>query len=113
MCRDVPGGHKSNTTEHNKANTQLKIMQWNAEGVFRKKTELEHILKKENISLCCIQETHLQKDEIFRVRGYQCFRIDREGDIRKGGVLILMRSNINAYMSKSSTDGAENQTMII
>ena len=39
-------GPKSNTTEYNKANTQLKIMQWNAEGVIRKKTELEHILKK-------------------------------------------------------------------
>ena len=30
-------GPKSNTTEYNKANTQLKIMQWNA-GVIRKKT---------------------------------------------------------------------------
>ena len=56
-------GPKSNTTEYNKANTQLKIMQWNAE-VIRKKTELEHILKKENIDICCIQETHLQKEEI-------------------------------------------------
>ena len=64
-------GPKSNTTEYNKANTQLKIMQWNAEGVIRKKTELEHILKKENIDICCIQETHLQKDKRFRVRGYQ------------------------------------------
>ena len=39
-------GPKSNSTEYNKANTQFKIMQWNAEGVIRKKTELEHILKK-------------------------------------------------------------------
>ena len=41
-------------------------MQWNAEGVIRKKTELEHILKKENIDICCIQETHLPKDKRFR-----------------------------------------------
>ena len=33
-------GPKSNTTEYNKGNTLLKIMQWNAEGVIRKKTEL-------------------------------------------------------------------------
>ena len=44
-------GPKSNTTEYNKANTQLKIMQWNAEGEIRKKTELEHILKKENMDI--------------------------------------------------------------
>ena len=106
-------GPKSNTTEYNKANTQLKIMQWNAEGVIRRKPELEHILKKENIDICCIQDTHLQKDKRFRVRGYQCFRTDREDDKRKGGVLTLIRSSINAYMSNSSTHSAENQTMII
>ena len=39
-------GSKRNTTEYNKANTQPKIMQWNAEGVIREKTELEHILKR-------------------------------------------------------------------
>ena len=58
--------------------------------IIRKKTELEHILNKENIDICCIQETHLQKDKRFRVRGYQCFRTDREGDKRKGGVLTLI-----------------------
>ena len=66
-------------------------MQWNAEGIIRKKTELEHILKKENIDMCCIHETHVQKDERFRVRGYQCFRTDRECDTRKGGVLTLIK----------------------
>ena len=66
-------GPKSNTTEY--TNTQLKIMQWNAEGVIIKKTELDHILKKENIDICCIQEIHLQKDTRFRVRGYQCFHL--------------------------------------
>ena len=30
-------------------------------GVIRKKIELEHVLKKENIDICCIQETYLQK----------------------------------------------------
>ena len=27
----------------------------------RKKTELEHRMNKENIDICCIEETHLQK----------------------------------------------------
>ena len=47
-------GPKSNTTEYNKENTQLKIKQWNAEGVIRQKTEFEHIRKTENIGICCI-----------------------------------------------------------
>ena len=88
-------------------------MQWNAEGLTRKKTELEHRMNKENIDICCIQETHLQKDKTFKVRGYQCFRTDRGGDRRKGGNKTLIKSNINAYMSSSSNGGVEQHTITV
>ena len=40
-------GHKSTTTVYNQLQTTpLKIMQWNAEGLVKEKSELEHILKK-------------------------------------------------------------------
>ena len=95
--------YRSPTTEYNNKSSQttLKVMQWNAEGLIRKKTELEHIMNKENIDICSIQETHLQKDKTFKVRGYQCFR---GGDRRKGGIITMIKSNINAYMSSSSND---------
>ena len=64
----------------------------------RKKTELEHRMNKENIDICCIQETHLQKDKIFKVRAHQCFKTDRGGDRRKAGIITLIKSNINAYI---------------
>ena len=54
-----------------------------------------------------------EKEKRFIVTGYQCFRTNREGNTRKSGGLTLIRSSINAYMSNSSTDSAENQTMII
>ena len=78
-------GYKRPTTEYNNKSSQaaLKVMQWNAEGLMRKKTELEHRMNKENIDICCIQETHIQKDKTFKARGYQCFRIDREEDRRR------------------------------
>ena len=64
---------------------------------------------------CCIQEIHLQKDKTFKARGYQCFRIDRGGYRRKGGIITLIKSNINAYayMSSSSNDGAEQHTVTV
>ena len=52
-------------------------MQWNAEGIVKKKTELEKIPKEESIDICCIQETHLKKDKTFKIRGYQCIRTGR------------------------------------
>ena len=107
-------GHKSTTTVYNQLQTTtLKIMQWNAEGLVKKKTELGNILKKESIDICCIQETHLKKDKTFTMRGYQCIRTDRAGDRNKGGVLTLVKSNINAYLSGSSTDSAEYQVVKI
>ena len=79
----------------------------------KKKTELEHIMNKENIDICCIQVTRLQKDRTFKVRGYQCFITDRGGDRRKGGIITLIKSNINSYMSSGSNDGAEQHTVTV
>ena len=107
-------GHKSTTTVYNQLQTTtLKIMQWNAEGLVKKKTELEHILKEERIDKCCMQETNLKKDTTFKIRGYQCIRTDRAGDRNKGGVLTLVKLNFNAYLSDRSTDSAEYQVLKI
>ena len=70
-------------------------------------------MNKDNIYICCIQEIHLQKNKTFKVRGYQCFRTDRGGDRRKGGIIRLIKSNINAYVSSSSIDGPEQHTVTV
>lgn len=75
-------------------------MHWNAEGVSNKKEELQHFLHENNINICCIQETHLQEEKTFKIRGYQVFRSDRKGR-KKGGVMTLVRNNINAVEKKS------------
>ena len=69
----------------------------------KKKTELQHLLKRESIDICCIQETHLKKDKSFKMRGYQCIRTDRGGERKKGGVLTLVKSHINAYLIPSDS----------
>jgi ribonuclease HI len=87
-------------------------MQWNAEGVFNKKTELEHTLFEKKVSVCCIQETHLQSNKAFKIRGYQAFRSDREGR-HKGGILTLVRNNISACQTEVYMEGAEYQKLKI
>ena len=82
-------GYKRYTTEYNNKSSQmtLKVMKWNAEGLMRKKTEPEHRINKDNTAICCIQETHLQMDKTFNVRGCQYLRTDRGGDRRKGCII--------------------------
>ena len=53
--------------------------------------------------MACIQETHLNTSHRFSIRGYQTFRLDREGWY-KGGVLILVQNNIAASDFKVDTN---------
>jgi exonuclease III len=67
----------------------LNILQWNAEGVMKKTLNLAESLHKENIVIACLQETHLNVNHNFLVRGYETFRFDCM-DRHKVGVLILV-----------------------
>ena len=49
-----------------------------------------------SIHICCIQETHLKEGKPLKIRGYrEVSRGDRQGR-SKGGVLTLVRNDINA-----------------
>jgi len=86
----VTRGDQSSATSHHHP---LRIMHWNAEGVQRKKLELQNFLKTNNVDICCVQETHLNKNHRFFIRGYELYRQDRE-DRPKGGVLTLVRNSL-------------------
>lgn len=90
-----PNGN-GNITDKN-----INIMQWNAEGVRNKKLALTKFLKDEDIDVACIQETHLNPEHAFRIRGYETLKLDREG--HKGGVIILIRLNIPIHEVKVTT----------
>lgn len=79
----------------------LRIVHWNAEGVQRKKVELQQFLRENAIDVCCIQETHLKNTHRFFIRGYESFRQDRENR-PKGGLITLVRNNIPAAETQSS-----------
>ena len=90
-------------------------MHWNAEGIWQKKVELENLLYKEDVGICCIQETHLSEmtdDRSLKVRGHQLFRSDGQGR-HKGGILTLVRNGVKACVKKTSMDGAEYQLIWI
>ena len=73
-----------------------------ASDVFNKKLALTRKLHDLKIDIACIQETHLNQNNRFSIRGYQCFRLDREAR-HKGGVLTLIKNNIAAAEIKIDT----------
>ena len=85
--KHLAGKGQSKATGYN-----LRLCHWNAEGISPKKLEIPKKLKSKNIEVYCIQETHLNSNHSFSIRGYETFRRDRESG-PKGGLLILVEKN--------------------
>ena len=81
------------TTDLDDTRKNLKIVHWNAEGVWGKKEALRYQLHKQQIDVACLQETHLKETHRFSIRGFQTFRKDRTSG-PKGGILILVRNDL-------------------
>ena len=98
---------KATDRKKNKENPAFNIMQWNAEGVSNKREDLQHFLHENSIHICCIQETHLKEGKPLKIRGYrEVSRGDRQGR-SKGGVLTLVRNDINASETSKHMEEAE------
>ena len=100
QCGARPRKRRANATGQTSPNSDnntrpLNILQWNAEGVYQKKISLTERIHGDKIDVACIQETHLNPNHRFSIRGYQTLRMDREGR-HKGGVLILVKNDIPA-----------------
>ena len=94
--------------------TKLTTMHWNAEGVHRKKLELQNFLKEHHVDICCIQETHLNPNLRFSIRGYTTYRHDRI-EQHKGGVLTLVKNCYpSAEINRSrANEGTETLTVLV
>ncbi len=81
-------------------NTKLRILQWNADGLWNKKVELEEYMREISADVVVIQETKLrEKDKTPYFKGFSTIRKDREviridEDRRGGGLITLVKANI-------------------
>jgi exonuclease III len=77
------------------AASQLKILQWNINGITEKKEELRHTLNSHQIDVALIQETLLKPNKSLYIPGYTQYRNDRVNS-RGGGVLLLVKSSLQS-----------------
>ena len=97
--------HPSSPSQNN-----LRILQWNANGIRPRRTELLHFLSHNQYDLIFIQESHLSSDSTFRIPGYKTLQknrfMTRRGTTNStgnlgGGVLILVKNGLS-YTSLST-----------
>uniref|UniRef100_A0A1Y1LWU6 Endonuclease/exonuclease/phosphatase domain-containing protein n=1 Tax=Photinus pyralis TaxID=7054 RepID=A0A1Y1LWU6_PHOPY len=80
--------HKINTI------SQIKILNWNANGIKKQLNLLKCFLTRHSIDIACISETHLGHSEKLKISGYRIYRTDRNANIASGGVAIIIKHKI-------------------
>lgn len=74
---------------------KISILNWNANGLKRQRSLIIDFLYRYQITIACITETHLIKNEKLKIPGYSILRADRETEHASGGVAILIKHKIN------------------
>ena len=92
-----------------KKSSPLTVAQWNAEGISRKNLNYKNFSK--HIDVVCIQETHLNPEKSFCTRGYETFRLDRQG--HKGGIITCVKNSLASTEIERSAENTEYLTIKI
>lgn len=78
----------------NKTLVQLKLLNWNANGIKMQQTVFTSFLVRHSIDIACVSETHLTHFDKIKIVGYNTYRTDREARFASGGVAIFVKRNI-------------------
>lgn len=90
---------------------QLKILNWNANGLRAKVGELIHFLNKHKIDLAVLTETKLDPNFNLKIRNYNIFRYDR--NMRGGGVAILTKNCLPCKLLPHINSNIENISIML
>ena len=75
-----------------------RILQWNANGIRPRRTELTQFLSLNQYDLIFVQESHLSSDSTFHIPGYKTLKKDcsmtRRGTIRLRNMFVAFLSKI-------------------
>uniref|UniRef100_A0A6M2DPJ2 Putative reverse transcriptase panstrongylus megistus n=1 Tax=Xenopsylla cheopis TaxID=163159 RepID=A0A6M2DPJ2_XENCH len=69
----------------------IKLMYWNANGIYKKVTELQYIANERDIDVILLQETHLNPSRHIHIPNYTIYRHDTT---RGRGTAILVRNHL-------------------
>lgn len=76
---------------------QVRIMEWNANGLLQHQQELQTVLDIEKIDVCLISETHFTKESFVRFKGYKVYQTIHPENAAKGGSAVIIRDSIAHY----------------
>lgn len=90
----------------------LRVLNWNANGIARQRSTFINFLSRYNIDIACLSETHLHRAETLNIPGYAVYRSDRIADAASGGVTIVIKCSIKCNQLPQITTTSLEQTGI-
>ena len=93
--------HPSSPSRNN-----LRVLQWNANGIRPHRTKLTHFLSQNQYNLIFVQESHLSSDSTFRIPGYKTLQKEPLYDKKRNTIstenLVILVKNGLTYTSLST-----------
>ena len=89
----------------------FKILFNNVRGIKSKVKSLQDVVMETQPTVICLVETHLQKDEILEIEGYEIIRNDRQQ--QGGGVLIAYKSELHHIIKEVNRESVNGETIWI
>lgn len=82
----------------------IKILQWNLNGFYKKLDELKLLISEHNPEIICLQETNFNNLNSGTLNNYIGYRFDRTDCLRaSGGVVIYIKSDFPSTPIKITT----------
>ena len=115
--REAPTQDKNRIISHPAPSTsrqKLTILQWNADGIMTKFTELQDRLINSNIDICAVQESKLRKNNKTPIiEGFATLRKDQKV-LNGGGLLLYIRNDLTfEKLQSAEQEGLEIQSVRI
>ena len=74
-----------------------RIALWNANGLIKRRHEIEMIIHKEKIDILLVTETHFTNNNYFSIAGYKCFSTMHPDGTAHAGTAILIKKSLQHY----------------
>ena len=108
--------NSNNNSDSKIKNNDIKCIYFNARSIVNKLSELELLIREENVDIIGISETWLLKDisdNEISFNGYSIFRCDRNDLVKKrgGGVLMYIRNELNPCLIDQLSDPSFNESV--
>lgn len=73
---------------------QLRILEWNANGLMQHQQEGQAVLDIEKIDVCFISETHFTKESYIKFKRFKAYHTIHPDNAAKGGSAIIIKESI-------------------